>query len=70
MVPFQSTLPGIVKSKMEEKGITQKDLPELLNINNHKISQILKGHRKPDLQFLKAIHEKLGIDGNIILEYA
>lgn len=30
---------------------------------------ILNGKREPDVHFLKAIHEKLGIEGNFILEH-
>jgi HTH-type transcriptional regulator/antitoxin HigA len=33
-----------------------------------KISQILNGKRQPDVSFLKAAHEKLGLDGNLLLE--
>jgi len=35
-----------------------------------KISQILSGRREPDVDFLRGIHVKLGIDGNVLLETA
>jgi antitoxin component HigA of HigAB toxin-antitoxin module len=31
---------------------------------------ILSKKRRPDIEFIKAVHERLGIDGNLLLEYA
>jgi len=62
------TINNVVAQKMQEMDITQKYLAELLNIGTPKLSQILNGKRQPDVHFLKAVHEKLGIDGNFILE--
>ncbi len=53
---------------MQELDVTQKSLAEMLGIGRSKPSQILNGKREPDVLFLKAIHKKLGIDGNFILE--
>lgn len=49
-------------------NITQYKLAALFEMSSSKISKILNGKREPDIQFLKAVHEKLGIDGNMILE--
>lgn len=54
---------------MEELNVTQKGLSEILGIGTSKVSQILNGKRNPDLPFLKAVHQKLGIDGNFILNH-
>ena len=54
--------------KVDEMNITQAQLAEMLNIRTAKLSQILNGKRKPDVPFLKAIHKKLNLDGNFILE--
>jgi transcriptional regulator with XRE-family HTH domain len=48
--------------------INQTTLAQLLNTTGSKISKILSGKQEPDVYFLKAIHEKLGIDGNLLLE--
>ena len=40
----------------------------MLGVGAPKLSQILNNKREPDVPFLKAIHEKLGVDGNFILE--
>ncbi len=48
--------------------MNQNGLAEILKMPASKISQILNKKREPDVPFLKGIHEKLGIDGNYILE--
>src|SRR5680860_1759985 len=61
LIPFPPSIENIVKSKMEASGMTQKDLAAFLDVKAPKLSQILNGKRKPDLEFLKAVHSKLGI---------
>jgi antitoxin component HigA of HigAB toxin-antitoxin module len=68
IMPLPVTISAIVRQKVEELNITQKQLAAMLNIASSKLSQILNGKREPDVSFLKAVHEKLGIDGNLILE--
>lgn len=65
---FPMTFTGIVQQKVAEMNMTQTKLAALLGIGQSKVNQILKGKRNPDVPFLKAVHEKLGIDGNFILE--
>jgi HTH-type transcriptional regulator / antitoxin HigA len=69
-VPAPKTLEGLIELKMYERRLKQKDLAQLLGIGEAKLSQILNGKREPDVAFLKAIHEKLDIDGNVLLAYA
>lgn len=68
VMPLPVTIENVVSVKMQELNITQAKLAEMLNIGTAKLSQILNSKRKPDVPFLKAIHEKLGVDGNFILE--
>lgn len=68
IMPLPVTVASIVREKAEEMNITQAKLAGILNIHTAKLSQILNGKRKPDVSFLKAIHEKLNLDGNFILE--
>jgi len=60
----------IVTIKMQEMGITQVKLAGMLNMDTAKLSQILNGKRKPDVPFLKAVHDKLNVDGNLLLAKA
>jgi antitoxin component HigA of HigAB toxin-antitoxin module len=69
IMPLPLTIENMVSFKMQEMNITQNKLAEILNVGNAKLSQILNGKRKPDVPFLKAIHEKLKIDGNFLLEH-
>ena len=62
------SLNGIVQNRLDEMKINQSTLAKLLNTTGSKISKILSGKQEPDVHFLKAIHEKLGIDGNLLLE--
>jgi len=66
--PLPVTINEVVQKKITEMNITQYKLAALLEMSSSKISKILNGKREPDIHFLKAVHEKLGIDGNVILE--
>jgi HTH-type transcriptional regulator / antitoxin HigA len=59
---------GLIEFKMYQLKMNQNALAETLKMPASKISQILNKKREPDVPFLKGIHEKLGIDGNYILE--
>ena len=66
--PMPKTIREIVELKMFEKKINRGSLAKILGMGAPKLSQILNNKREPDVRFLKAIHEKLGVDGNFILE--
>ncbi len=68
LMPMPVTINAIVQQKAEEMAISQKQLAEMFGMTPPKLSQILNGKRQPDISFLKAVHQKLGIDGNFILE--
>jgi len=65
-----ATLAGMIEMRMYEMRLKQKDLAGMLNISKAKLSLILNGRQKPDVRFLKAVHSKLNIDANILLEMA
>lgn len=67
-MPIPVTINAVVQQKDAEMNITQKQLAEMFGRATPKLSQIFNGKRPPDISFLKAVHEKLGIDGNFILE--
>lgn len=69
-IPVPKTLEGLIELKMYEHKLKQKELAKLLGIGEPKLSQIMSKKRKPDIAFLKAAHEHLGIDGNVLLQYA
>jgi antitoxin component HigA of HigAB toxin-antitoxin module len=65
---FKLSLNFIVMQRLEEMKMNQSMLAELLDTTGSKISKILSGKQEPDIHFLKAIHQHLGIDGNLLLE--
>ena len=69
-IPAPKTLEGLIELKMYERRLKQKELARLLGIGEPKLSQIMSKKRKPDVAFLKAVHKLLGIDGNVLLDYA
>jgi HTH-type transcriptional regulator/antitoxin HigA len=69
-IPAPKTLLGLIELEMFERRLKQKELARLFKIGEPKLSQILSSKRKPDVAFLKAAHKHLGIDGNLLLEYA
>lgn len=69
-IPAPKTLEGLIELKMYQHKLKQKELAKLLGIGEPKLSQIMSKKRKPDVAFLKAAHERLGIDGNVLLRYA
>lgn len=67
-IPLPETLQGLLELKMYEKKLKQKDLAEMLQITDTKLSEIMHKKRKPNVSFLKAVHQVFGIDGNILLK--
>lgn len=69
-IPAPQTLEGLIELKMYERSLKRKDLAKLLGIGESKFSEIMNKKRPVDVAFLKAAHERLGIDGNVLLKYA
>ncbi len=65
-----SSLSGMIEMKMFEMHLKQKDLAKKLNVSNTKLSLILNGKQKPDINFLKSIYKELKVDAEFILEHA
>lgn len=67
-IDLPQTVQGLIELKMYENKLKQKDLAKLLNTTDTKLSEIMNNKRKPSLSFLKAMHQILGIDGNLLLK--
>ena len=68
-IPLPETLQGLIALKMYENKLKQKELAQKLNITDTKLSEIMNHKRKPNLCFLKALHEVFHIDGNLLLRF-
>ena len=62
------TLGSVLDLQKYQRGWKQKQMAQALGVSEAKLSLIISGRQKPDANVLKAMHEKLGIDGNFILE--
>lgn len=62
-----TTIVGMIQLRMYERKLTQVSISEMFGMSTAKVSQIMNGKRQMDVAFLKAVHEKLEVDGNFIL---
>lgn len=67
-IPLPQTVQGLIELKMFENKLKQKEIAKMLNTTDTKLSEIMHNKRKPSISFLKAMHQILGIDGNLLLK--
>jgi len=63
------TLVGMIELKMYERRMNQKQMAAELGITTTRLSEILNGKRKPNLDLVKRLHDRLEIDAEFILEH-
>ncbi len=56
----------IIKLKLEEKGLKQKDLEHIIGSKGY-VSQVLSGKKDLTLKMVKGLHHFLGISADIFL---
>ena len=62
------SLKDVIELRMFEKKLKQKDLAELLETSTSRISEYLNGKRDITIKIARALHKKLNIDSDIILQ--
>lgn len=67
-LPVPESLPDIVRYKLLKLHINQGFAAQLLGISHAKFSLIMNGKQKPDIYFIKAVHDKLEVDANLLLK--
>jgi HTH-type transcriptional regulator/antitoxin HigA len=70
LIEAPSTLSAMIESKMHEYKLKQKDLAKKLNVSVKKLSLIMSGKQKADVEFLKALHSEFKVDAAFLLEHA
>lgn len=70
VIEAPSTLAGMIEMRMFEMRLKQKDLAKKLNVSDAKLSLIINGKQKPDIDFLKTVYKELKINADFILEHA
>ena len=66
----KSPLIATIEDYFYAHGMKQKEGAKLLGVNESQFSQIMSGRRKISMSFAKRLHKMMGIDANLILEYA
>lgn len=61
------SLVDIIKLRMYEMDLTQKNLSELIGISPSRISELLTGKAEPTLPIARSISRKLNISADIVL---
>ena len=64
------TLTEMLELKMYERKLKQKDLATLLGISATRLSEVMQGKRKVNMDLAKRLYSVLKIDAGFILEQA
>jgi HTH-type transcriptional regulator/antitoxin HigA len=67
-LPLPDSLPEMIRMRMFQMQLNQAFTAKLLGVSDAKFSLILSGRQRPDIIFIKALHEKLKVDANLILQ--
>jgi HTH-type transcriptional regulator / antitoxin HigA len=72
MMPLKTpqTLSGMLKLKMVTLNIRQKEMAELLGIAESRLSEVLSGKRRVNMDLAKKLHTILKIEAEFILQTA
>lgn len=72
LMPIKSpnSISEMIRFKMYERNLKQKQLANILEISESYISGLLSGKRKISIELAKKLHLKLGIDAHFILTKA
>lgn len=62
------TLKEVIELRMFENKLKQKDLAIMLNTSASRISEYMNGKRDITIEIARALHKKLNIDSDIILQ--
>ena len=68
IIEAPQTVQELIAFKMFEKKLKQKEIAKLLHTTDTKLSEIMHHKRKPNITFLKSLHQILEIDGNLLLK--
>ena len=60
-------LPDVIKLRMYERNMTQKDVAELLGISGSRLSELMHGKIEPSYQLSRRLCTKLDISPSVVL---
>lgn len=67
-LPLPESLPEMIRMRMFQMHLNQSFAAKLLGVSDAKFSLIMRGKQKPDVYFIKALHDKFSVDANLILQ--
>ncbi len=67
-MPLQIGITQILEHYMLEQKLNKSQLSQQLEIPNSTLSEIMNGKKKINIAIAKKLHQRLKIDGNLILE--
>ena len=67
-MPVKATLESLLRSVMYENHLNKSELAMMLGIPNSTLSDLMTGKRRINMNIARKMHEKLKIDGNLLLE--
>ena len=59
-----------IRNKMEELNLTQKGVAQIIGVNEARVSEIMRGKRRINMNMAKKLNAKLRIPADVILEFA
>ena len=59
-----------IRIKMEELNLTQKGVAQMIGVNEARVSEIMRGKRRININIAKNLNTKLHIPADVILEFA
>ena len=66
----KSPLIQSIEDEMYSRNIKQKELANMLGINEPTLSQIIRGKRAISMRTAKKLHKSLNIDAKLLIDYA
>ena len=69
-MPVKHDLTTILEAYMKENNLTKQRLAAFLGVGNSTLSEVLNKKRPITFDFAKKLHDKIHLDGNLILEMA
>ena len=64
------TIADMLKIKMMQLNVKQKEMAKILNMSESKLSEVLSGKRKVNMDLAKKLHQILKIEASFILQTA
>ncbi|GAB4044680.1 helix-turn-helix domain-containing protein [Spirosoma jeollabukense] len=69
-IKVPQSIAEMIEFKMYEKKMKQREMAQLLEVPETRLSEILRGKRRVNLAMAKTLRTKLKIDADFILEHA